>query len=228
MIALHKFGIVMVCIMVFEPSGAAQSPAGYRNFEFGMSVASVAEQAQVKPSTARTIYTTPSLIQTLQWDSPGYFSSSSESDPVRSIQFNFYDDQLFKIIATYGRRELEGMTTDDLIEGVSRVYGEPSTPNETVLIMTFTSYEDRETVLAQWEDGDGIFALYKSSLGGEFGLVGYSEKLDMLAAVAIREAKRLEAQAAPQRILDRREKEAEEMRVREEAARSVNKPNFRP
>ena len=180
MIALHKLGIVMACTIFFEPFGAAQGSAGYRDFEFGMSVASVAEQAQVEPSTARTTYTTPNLIQVLQWNSPGYFSSSAESDPVRSIQFNFYDDQLFKIIATYGRRELQGMTTEDLIEGISRVYGEPSTPNETVVITTSAGYEDRQKILAQWEGSDGIFDLYKSSLGGEFGLVGYSEKLDAL------------------------------------------------
>ena len=228
MIAVHKLGIVVACTIFFEPFGAAQGAAGYRDFEFGMSVASVAEQAQMEPSAARTIYTTPNLIQVLQWNSPGYFSSSAESDPVRSIQFNFYDDQLFKINATYGRRELQGMTTEDLIEGISRVYGEPSTPNETVVIMTSPGYEDRQKILAQWEGSDGVFDLYKSSLGGEFGLVGYSERLDTLAAAAMREAKRLEMLAAPQRDLDRKEKEAHEQRIRENAARSVNKPNFRP
>lgn len=228
MLSLHKLGIAIACTLFFGSLGAAQDPTGYRDFEFGMSVSAVAEHAQLEAAGARTIHTAPNLIQTLQWDSPGYFSSSADADPVRSIRFNFYDNQLFKIVATYGRRETEGMTADDLIDAISRVYGPPDRPNETVVITTSSGYEDRQAVVAEWARGDSVFDLYLSSFGGEFGLVGYSERLDALAATSTREAKRLDALAAPQREIDRQKKEADERRTREEAARSVNKPNFRP
>ncbi len=164
----------------------------------------------------------------LHWDAPGYLSSSADTDPVRSIRFTFYDNQLFKIIATYGRREVEGMTSDDLIEAISAVYGLSSRPDETIVVTASTIYEDRQKVIARWVNAGNVFDLFQSSYGGEFGLAGYSEKLDALAAVSIREAKRLDTLAAPQREIERQKKEADEQRIREETARSVNRPNFRP
>jgi hypothetical protein len=228
MIALPRLVIVMVCVVFLAPFAAAQSPAGYRNFEFGMSLEAVAAEAQVTSKSAQTIHTAPNLIQMLHWDAPGYLSSSADTDPVRSIRFTFYDNQLFKIIATYGRREVEGMTSEDMIEAISAVYGPSSRPDETIVVTASTIYEDRQKVIARWVNNGNVFDLFQSSYGGEFGLAGYSEKLDALAAISIREAKRLDTLAAPQREIDRQRKEADEQRIREEAARSLNRPNFRP
>jgi hypothetical protein len=228
MARLHGLGMFVACIILLAPLGAAQNLGRYRDFEFGMSVDSVAKQTQSPPASIRTVHTMPDLIQTLQWDRPSRFSSSTEADPVRGIRFHFYNNQLFKIVAIYDNRQLEGMTADDLIEAISKIYGPSSRPDESVVVSAYAGYEDRQKVLARWESGENTYSLYRSSYGGEFGLVADTKKLEGLAAESIREAQRLEVLAAPQREIERRQKEVEDRRVAEEKARSVNKPNFRP
>ena len=53
-------------------------------------------------------------------------------------------------------------------------------------------------------------------------------QLDTLAQAAVIEAKRLDEQEAPQREADLRRKQGEENRVKQEKARRLNKPSFRP
>jgi hypothetical protein len=120
------------------------------------------------------------------------------------------------------------MTADDLIEAVSKIYGASNKPDDSVVISAYTEYEERQKVLARWENSENSVSLFQSSYGGGFGLVVFSKRLEMIAAGSIREARRLEAVAAPQREADRLQKESDNRRVREEKARSVNRPNFRP
>ena len=56
----------------------------------------------------------------------------------------------------------------------------------------------------------------------------YSKRVETLAQVAIVQAVRLEAEAAPQRELDRQKKRDEDDKLLLEKARSANKPNFQP
>jgi hypothetical protein len=228
MIHLLRFGIFISCIVFFATSGAAQNLAKYRDFEFGMSLESVAKQARVEPLSARTIHTVPELIQTLEWNRPGYFSSAPQTDPVRSMRFDFYDNQLFKIVATYGMRELEGMISEDLIEGISEIYGPAKRLEDSVVISAYTSYETRQKVVARWENSEYAYSLFQSPYGGQFGLVAYSKKLEATAASSVREAERREALAAPQREIERQQKQVEDKRLSEEKARALNKPNFQP
>ena len=228
MTGLHRFGIFIICIVLLAPLGAAQNFARYREFEFGMSVASVAKQTEADASSARTIHAQPGLVQTLQWYQRGAFSPSAAIDPVRSIRFDFYDDQLFKIVANYGTKQLEGLTADDLIEGISKVYGPPSKPAETILVSAYKGYEDRQKVIARWENGENTYSLFQTSYGSEFGLVVSSKKLDEMATRSIRESERLDALSAPQREVERQEKQVADRQAQEDKARSTNKPNFRP
>src|SRR5688572_11702308 len=168
MFGLDRVGILVACIVFLAPSAAAQNLARYREFEFGMSVDAVAKQTQSQPAKARAVHTKPNLIQSLQWDRSGYFSSSSETDPVRSIKFEFYDDQLFKILVSYAGRQVEGLTADDLIDAISKVYGPASKPDESVVVSAYTGHEERQKVLARWENPENIYSLYRSSYGGEF------------------------------------------------------------
>jgi hypothetical protein len=227
---LRRFGVfgALFVVMSFGPPGAeAQNLARYRDFEFGMSVDSVAKQTQLEPARVRTVHTVPDLIQTLLWDRQTYFSSSTATDPVRSIRFDFYNNQLFKIVTIYANQKLQGMTADDLIEAISKTYGVSSRPDESIVLSPHTGYEELQKVLARWENDENIYSLFQSPYG-EFGLMADSKKLDVMAARSIQEAERLEALAAPQREIERRQKEAEERRIMEEKAGSVNRPNFRP
>ena len=228
MAGLHTLGISIACILVLAPLGSAQDFAKYREFEFGMSVGSVAKLTETDVSTARTIHRMPGLVQTLQWYQRSAFSSSAAIDPVQSIRFDFYDDQLYKLVVSYGTKQLEGLTTDDLIEGISSVYGPPSRPAESVLVAVYQGYEGRQKVIARWEGGGTTYSLFQTSYGNDFGLVVSSGKLDEMAARSIQESERLDALSAPQRELERQQKQVSDRQAQEEKARSTNKPNFRP
>jgi hypothetical protein len=228
MFNLNRVGIVVACVLFLAPGAAAQNLSRYREFEFGMGVGAVAKQTQSEATKARTVQTKPNLIQSLQWDRSSYFSSSSGTDPVRSIRFEFYDDQLFKILVSYAGPQVEGLTADDLIDGISKVYGPASKPDESIVVSASAGYEDRQKVLARWENSENIYSFFRSSYAGEFGLLAASKGLETLAIGSIQEAQRLETLAAPQREAERRQKEAADRKVSEEKARAVNKPGFRP
>jgi len=88
-------------------------------------------------------------------------------------------------------------------------------------------YGDQEEVLARWEDSQYRFDLIRSSYGPSFRLVGLLKKLEAPVETALRDAKRLDDQEAPQREAARVASEEEAARAKLEKARVVNKPKFR-
>jgi len=230
MAGLHKAGMLVFCMVLFAPVLRSQDLARYRNFELGTSAASIMKEIRAERSNLKTLYTMPSLIQVLQWNRQDYFSipARDPKDPVRALRFDFYEDRLVRIVATYDSRLLVGLTPADLIEVISETYGHSSTSDESVIVSSYGTYIDQQRVLASWTNGENTFSLFRSSIGGEFGLVVSLDKLELLAAASVREARRLEAAAAPQREMDRLEKEAETRRLADEKARAINRPNFQP
>jgi len=232
MAVLHKAQIWVICTVLIAPitAQAGQDLVRYRSFELGTDVASIMKQTRSEASSLRTLYTTPELIQTLQWNQD-YLRGPSPGgkDPVRAIRFDFYDDRLVRIVARYDNRLLEGLTVADMIEVISQTYGTPSKPGKTVVVVSsIGSYIEEQKVLASWTNGEYSYSLFRSSLGGEFGLVASSDRLELLAAESVREARQLETDTAPQREQDRLANEAETRQAAEEKAKSLNKPNFRP
>ena len=230
MIGLQRFGMLVACLVLLKPQGSAQDLSRYRDFEFGMTADSVMKLTKSEPSSMKTLYTKPELLQTLQWNRQDYFSPvpMDAKDPVRTIRFDFYEDRLFRIVAAYATKQLAGMSSDDLVEAISKAYGPPTKPGGSVVVSSYADYVDEQKVLARWENGENTYSLFRSSYRDEFGLVAYSKKIETVATGSILEARRLETAAAPQREADRQQKELENQRVAEEKARSVNLSNFRP
>jgi hypothetical protein len=226
MISSYRLGMFVVCVAFLAPVGVAQNLARYRDFEFGMSVVSVAKQAQTDPAGAKTIHDLPQLIQTLQWYQP--FDASAKMDSVRSMRFDFYNDQLFRIVTMYDSQQIQGLTTEDLIEAISVLYGLHSSPEATVVVSGSAGYEDNQKVLARWENEDDTYNLFRSSYGSGFGLVASSKRLSLVATLSIRESERLEALAAPRLESERRQKQEEDRRALDDKARLISKPKFRP
>jgi hypothetical protein len=144
--------------------------------------------------------------------------------------FSFYNDELFRIVVTYDREKVKGLTEKDLIDGISATYGSGTTPAATITRSPFgqTYREDPDKVLARWEDGQYSFNLIRSSYGATFGMVIFSKQLDASAQAAVSEAVRLDKQEAPQRELDRQKQQEADAVVAQEKARVANKPRFRP
>lgn len=195
----------------------------------------VAKQAHVKPSEARVIHERPAVIQELAWQAP-FMNSSPRTDSVKEILFSFYNGELFRIVVTYDPERIAGMTAEDIVEAVSAKYGTVTRPAAEIVLSSTQFYgesekiiSDRtEKIIARWEDSQYSFDLFQPSYQSTFGMVMYSKRLDALARAAIVESVRLDKQEAPQREIERQKKKDEENRVKQEKARRISKPPFRP
>ena len=207
----------------------AQDLSSYRGFRLGMNLSEVAKQADVKPSEAKVIYQRPAVIQELKWRPQSSYSSSAQGDPVQEVLFSFYSGELYRIVVIYDQQRTEGLTDEDLSEGISAKYGKPTTPVAKIISSSPSQvYSDSEKVIARWEDSQSSINLFRFSYGSAPGMLVFSKRLDALAQVAIVEAIRLNEQEAPQREIDRQKQQDDEKRTAGQKVRPVNKANFRP
>jgi hypothetical protein len=206
---------------------AAPDLSRYREFQFGMNLAAVAKLVDMKPSEAKVIHQRPAMIQELEWQ-PQLSLTSSQADPVKGIFFSFYNGELFRIVVNYDRYKTEGLTTEDVAKAISAQYGIATKPDAEVIFSSSQVYNDSEVVIARWEDSQYSFNLFRSTYQPTFGMVAFSKRTDALARAAIAEAIRLDEQEAPQREIERQQKQDAEDRAALEKARLGNKPNFRP
>ena len=150
-----------------------------------------------------------------------------KADPVREGLLCFFNGELFRIVVTYDRDRVEGMTAEDMIDGISATYGMATRP-AAAEIPYHSNYAEVAQVIARWENSEYSYNLVRTGDRSSFAMVLYSKRLDALAQEAIVEAVRLDVQEAPRREVEKQRKRAEEERLVLEKARSANKPNFRP
>lgn len=211
------------------PAIDAQALSRYREFQFGMNVLVVAQQADMEPSKARVIHQRPAVIQELDWRPSRALGSAPQADPVKEVLFSFYNGELFRMLVNYDRYMTEGLTDEDMVEAISAQYGTASRPDtKVILFSSFQVYNDSEKVIARWENSQYSFNFFRSSYQPTFGMLIFSKRLDSLAQAGIAEAIRLDEQAAPQREIERQKGQDEADRAEQEKARLANKPNFRP
>ena len=193
-----------------------------------MCIESVAKLAALNPSGIKTVHQRPELIQKLDWEVRGYFDSSPNVNSVRNIRFDFYNGELFKIVVTYDPVQTKGLTADDLVESLSALYGQADRAETSIVVSAFQTFNDRQQVLARWENAQYSYNLFRSSYGMSFGLVAFSKKLELMASATNREAQRLDKLEAPARESARQKKQEEDKLASEEKARLISKPKFRP
>jgi len=215
--------LLIKSLFLISAAACAEDLSTYRNFRLGTDVATVAKQAGADPAQAKTIHRRPALMQELTWNPKA--AGSPQAEPARDVVFSFYDGQLYRIAVHYDHYEIDGMTTDDMIDGISAQYGSATTPPASSVT---TLYGDREEILAQWQDSQYRFDLVRFSYGRDFKLVGTLKSLDASAEAATLEAVRLDLQDAPQREAARVAKEDQTERARLEKARLANKAKFKP
>src|SRR5256712_6490742 len=213
---------------LFSSLGTAQDLSKYRDFQFGMRLESVARQIHMDASAAKTTHKRPAVIQTLQWDQLSYSDPAAKDRSLRSIRFDFYNGELFKMVVAYDPAGTEGLTTEDMVEAISAIYGPATNPERTIAVSAFSAYQDKQRVLACWEDAQYSYNLFRSPYGNAFGLIAISKQLDLVVADASREGDRLDKLEAPGKELARRVKQEEDTRVAQEKARLISKPKFRP
>jgi len=195
--------------------------SSYRGFQFGMSLTAAAKQVGTQPAQATIVHRRPALIQEVDWQ-----ADPVKADPLKEGSLSFFNGELFRIVVTYDRYKVEGMTAEDMIAGISAIYGTATTP--TVEIAYHSIYGETAAVVARWEDPEYSYNLVRTGDHSSFALILYSKRLNVLAQAASLEAVRLDAQEAPQRELDKQKKLDDDEHLVLEKARSLNKPNFRP
>jgi hypothetical protein len=219
--------ICMICGILGTSAVSAGDLSHYRGLQLGMSLTAAAKEAGTTPTQARIVHQRPALIQEMEWrPRPSGLAEPVKADSVRDGLLCFFNGELFRIIVAYDRYKVEGMTAEDMIEGISAAYGLARRP--VTEIAFHSDYGEVAAVIARWEDADYSYDLVRTGDRSSFAMVMYSKRLDALAQAAIVEAVRLEAQEAPQRELEKQKKREEEERLALEKARSVNKANFRP
>lgn len=226
----RSFAIRLLCSgVVFLPLLSASlwgaDLSSYRGFKFGSTVAVAAKSGGLNPTDVKLIHQRPALVQEMEWQAHSR-TADGKPDSVREGVLSFLNGQLYRIVITYDRYQVEGMTADDMIEGISRTYGAATRPN--VEIPYVSIYGKTASVIARWEDPSYAYDLVRTGDKASFALVLYSKNLDSLAQVAIVEGLRIDELSAPQRAKDEAQRRLEEDRAGLEKARTANKPNFKP
>ncbi len=215
-------------VVLAAPILLGQEVLRYRDIALESTVASVVKISGASVADLKTPHQRPAKIQELEWRAPYASSANGPADPVRHLQFSFYDDQLYQVVVTYDRDRIEGLTNADVIESLTATYGAPSSlPAKTA---TTSSSDGRTdvTAVAQWDNATSLLTLARGTYTPELQLVMISKTLSARARVAIKEAVRLDTQEAPQRELAQRNKEAEDSRAASQKARVANRAAFRP
>jgi len=156
-------------------------------------------KAGMNPAEAKTLHHRPVLIQELWWQR-SFGGSSPGLDPVREVVFSFYDGALSRMVVNYDRCMTEGLTDEDMIEAISEQYGSAARPVAVVVLFSSSRvYNERERVIARWENSRYSYSLYRSSNQPTFGMLIFSKRLDALAQSAIAGAIFLDNRGAQQR-----------------------------
>jgi hypothetical protein len=232
MIRMRRIAAYVCAAVVFSPLVAAgQDLSRYRDVAFGSTVASVAAVTRTSADALKVIHQRPSLIQELRWR-PQYALGRPVGtiDPAQEIAFRFLDDQLFSITVVYEARLVQGLTNQDLIEGISAVYG-PATLTAAALkgpAPAPSGAINASTAIASWQSADYQFTLMREVYPATYRLIGLSKGLEPLAKAAETEAARLDKEEAPRREADRALAEAQRRAAAEDTTRATNKSEFRP
>ena len=218
--------IPILCAMLGTSILYAGDFSIYRGLQFGMNLSTAAKQVGATATETRVVHQRPAVIQEIEWLPRSSSGSPFQADPVKEALLCFYNGELFRIVVTYDRSKVEGMTASDMIQAISATYGIATKPDAEIPYHSL--YGEMAQVIARWEDTEYSYNLVKSGDRSSFALILYSKRLDALAQAAIAEAARLDAQEAPQREIERRNKREADAQLVLDKARSVNKPNFRP
>lgn len=217
--------IALLCGLLGTSMLSAADLSSYRGLKLGMSLAAASKLAGTTTSDAKSVQKRPAVIQQVNWDLRPT-KANPKPDPVKDGLLSFYNGELFRIIVTYDRYKIEGMSADDLIQAISATYGPATKP--TAEIAYHSNYAEVAPVLARWEDSENSYNLVRTGDRASFALVLFSKRLETLALASTVESARLDAEEAPQRELDKQKKRDDDDRLALDKARAVNKPNFRP
>jgi hypothetical protein len=221
---IRSVGISLVMILLSALLVRGQDLSKYRDFSLGMSLPELSSQVDLRPLQTKLIQKHPAVIQELTCWPGGSSDHSRQTDSVRQIFFSFYNGELFRILVTYDQGATHGLTAEDMVQAISAKYGTPTRPVGEINFPTNELYRSTEKVIARWEDLQYSINLVRSRFLNSFALVIFSKRLDAQVDAALAKSIKLEGQEEPQKEIDRRNKETDDL----ETARLKNRKIFRP
>lgn len=226
---MKRGGIVAVALLglALSASASAQDVSRYRDYALESSLETVIVATRTRGDDVRILHERPARIQELQFRAP-YQSDAAVADPMRSILFSFVDGQLYQFVVTYDRDRTEGLSDADIVGSLSNAYGAPSRGVTPVRVDGPSGTFAAMTAVAKWETDASRLILVRDKYVRDFQLVFTSRSLESRAAVAAREAVRLDAIEAPRREIEQRRKATADADAVREKTRSANKATFRP
>jgi hypothetical protein len=235
MIYIRTIAVVAFALLFGRASLQAQDLSRYRDFRLGSTLASVLKTSGTTAADVKVIHQRPAVIQELRWRPPVKYNTAMDAtEPVREAVFRFCDGQLFQIVVDYDRERTEGLTDADLIEAITSRYGLPVLNATSLRTVALASSPvsimptSGDTVIARWSSAENSVVLVRAIYPTTLRLVMSLTSLETIAQTASADAIRLDKAEAPQREIDRVQKNAEDGRVAGEKARGVNKPLFKP
>jgi hypothetical protein len=220
-----RSSILCLVVLAFAaPFLRAQDLSKYRNFSFGMNVATVLKHTDQKMSDVRVLHAHPALIQEVTWWPPNIPGTTFRSDPVEQMLFTFYNGELYKISVTYDRTATEGLNADDMMKSISAKYGQATNIALEIDSPSTERYDSKGKGVASWEDSQYSLNLVHSTYTAGFGLIIYSKRVNVAADVATAESVKLAEQDGPKREAERQKKVSDDL----EALRLKNQKTFRP
>ena len=221
---MHKSWVSLVLVLFLTPIISGQDLSGYRNFSLGASLADLSKQVGPYSHETTLAHQRPAVIQEMTFWPLSSSRFAVGLEPVSQILFSFCDGELYRIVVTYDRDAIEGLTEEDMVQAISARYGTATRFYPEINFPTNHVYASTETVIARWEDSQNSVNLFRSTIRNSFGLAVFSKRLDAHAETAIAECVKLEKQEAPQKEMDRQKREDDKL----EAARQKNIETFRP
>ena len=229
---MSKFLVLTLIGLVWVPVAGAQPTelARYRDVTLGDSVPVVVERLQAAASDVKVLYEQPSLVQELTWKPHRFVSGTTVTpDPLAEMVLTFHLGHLARIVASYDRERTMGLTDADLHELLSSAYGVAmlrSTPTQPSLGPI--GPESPRKTLSSWADAETLVLLWREEYPRRVGLTITSVVADRALQEAIRAGAGIEAEAAPQRALDKQAASATAIKDRDAQIRRENKARFKP
>jgi len=218
-----KSAVILALVLLSTPILSGQDLSKYRNFSLGTSLTAVSKQIGEASQQANLIHQSPAVIQELTYWPLDSSNSPATVEPVSQILFSFYNGELYRIVVTYEKSAIEGLTEDDMVRAISVRFGTGTRLYPEIGFQSNDAYASPQKVIARWADTQNSVDLLGSSMNS-FQLAVYSKRANAQAEAAIAESVKLEKQQAPQKEIDRQKKEADDL----EAARLKNQRSFRP
>jgi hypothetical protein len=221
---IRKSVISLGLVLLATPVISGQDLSRYRKFVLGTSLAAVSKQIGQDAHEATLISESPALIQEMRYWQIDTSDGSGRTEPVSHVSFKFYNGALYRIVVVYDQNAVEGLTEEDMVKAISARYGIGVRLYPEIDFPSNDAYSSPSKVIARWDDSQNSVSFFHSTAPESFGLAVFSKRLNAQAEAAIVESAKLAKEQAPQKEIDRQQKEADDLDI----VRQKNTKSFRP